>query len=414
MGRADFFTETGTNGRRARSCAAQRRSLARLLPVAAVLALAACAPEKPAPPKLVLQPVAMADLPGWRDDDPSAALPALRKSCDVFAHQPPDKPVGPDAVGGHAGDWRAPCAALAAVASGDAAGLRAVLESRFRAWRATDNGDAKGLITGYYEPELHGARRRSARYGVPLYRRPPDLVTVDLGAFRPSLKGERLAGRIAGQRLVPYAPRARIVRGALAGQGLELAWVDDPVDAFFLQIQGSGRVVLEDGTVLRVGYDGTNGHAYTSIGRVLARDGTMDAAHITMQSLRAWIAAHPAEGRKLMDRNASYVFFRELEGDGPVGAQGVALTPGRSLAIDPRFLPLGAPIWLVTTDPLAPDRRVARLMAAQDTGGAIRGPVRADLFWGHGPEAAARAGQMKQTGELYLLLPRAATDAPTG
>ncbi len=379
-----------------------------------LLALAACAPEKKAPPKLVLQPVAMADLPGWADDDPSAALPALRKSCEALGRLPADRPVGPQAVGGHAGDWRAPCAALAGLADGDIVATRAVLERRFRALRVTDDGDATGLITGYYEPELHGARHRTARYRVPLYRRPPDLVTVDLGTFRASLKGEHLAGRISGRRLVPYPPRARIERGALAGKGLELAWVDDPVDAFFLQIQGSGRVLLEDGTVLGVGYDGTNGHAYTSIGRVLAKDGVMDAADITMPTLRAWIAAHPDEGRRLMDRNASYVFFHELHGDGPVGAEGVALTPGRSLAVDPRFLPLGAPVWLATTDPLAPDRRLARLTVAQDTGGAIRGPVRADLFWGHGPDAAARAGTMKQDGALYLLLPRTVSHAPVG
>ncbi len=380
------------------------------MPLLALFALAACAPPK-APPKLVLQPVALANLPGWQADDAATALPALRKSCEVFAREPADKPVGPDAVGGHAGDWRAPCAALAAVAPGDAAGLRAVLAAQFHAFQVTDDGDGTGLVTGYYEPELHGSRHRSARYDVPLYRRPPDLVSVDLGAFRPSMKGEHIAGRLAGRRLVPYPARAPIERGALAGKGLELVWVDDPVDAFFLQIQGSGRVVMADGSVLRVGYDGTNGRPYTAIGRVLAADGTMDPSDITMQSLRAWLAAHPAEGRKLMDRNASYVFFRALKGDGPVGAQGVALTPGRSLAIDPRFLPLGAPVWLATTDPLD-GRPLDRLTVAQDTGGAIRGPVRADLFWGHGPDAAARAGRMKQPGALYLLLPRPTASAP--
>jgi peptidoglycan lytic transglycosylase A len=172
--------------------------------------------------------------------------------------------------------------------------------------------------------------------------------------------------------------------------------------------------VLEDGTVLRIGYDGTNGHPYTAIGRVLAEGGAMVPEDITMQSLRAWLADHPDEGRRLMDENASYVFFRALARDGPVGAEGVVLTAGRSLAVDTRFLPLGAPIWLATTDPLEPRRPLTRLMVAQDTGGAIRGPVRADLFWGHGANAADRAGKMKQAGELYLLLPRPAANAPAG
>ncbi len=386
--------------------------LSRIAPIAALLVLAACAPERPAPPKLVLEPVALTALPGWADDDPSAALPALRRSCDALSNQPAGKPVGPDGIGGNAGDWHAACTGLADVADGDATALRAWLARWFRAFRVTDNGAADGLITGYYEPELRGSRERSARYNVPLYRRPPDLVTVDLGAFRSSLKGERIAGRVDGRRLVPYASRAGIVAGALADRGLELVWVDDLVDAFFLQIQGSGRVVLEDGTVLRVGYDGTNGRPYTSIGRELARDGTMPVADITMQSLRGWLAAHPEAGRNLMDRNASYVFFRALPGDGPVGAEGVVLTPGRSLAVDRQFLPLGAPVWLATTDPLDPDRPLNRLMVAQDTGGAIRGPVRADLFWGHGADAAERAGRMKQSGMLYLLLPRTALNAP--
>jgi membrane-bound lytic murein transglycosylase A len=246
---------------------------------------------------------------------------------------------------------------------------------------------------------------------VPLYRTPPDLVTADLGLFRPAFAGERIAGRVDGTALKPYAKRAEIERGALAGRGLELVWVDDAADAFFLHIQGSGRVTLEDGSVVRVGYAGGNGHAYTAIGRELARRGVMAPEDVSMQSLRAWLANNPDEAQALMEVNDSYVFFRILEGEGPLGSQGVVLTPGRSLAVDARFLPLGAPVWLATTDPVDAARPLRRLTVAQDTGGAIRGPARADLFWGHGADAAERAGRMRQEGELYLLLPRALGDA---
>jgi membrane-bound lytic murein transglycosylase A len=222
---------------------------------------------------------------------------------------------------------------------------------------------------------------------------------VDLGRFRPAWRGERIAGRVDKGNLVPYSSRAEIEQGALSGRGLELAWAADTIETFFLQIQGSGRVRLADGGELRVGYDGQNGHPYVALGRVLIDRGLLPREQVTMQSIKAYLRAHPDEAAALMRENPSYVFFRELSGDGPVGAQGVALTPGRSLAVDRAFVPLGAPVWLVAED-------IARLLVAQDTGGAIRGPVRGDLFWGHGAEAEARAGAMKARGRAWLLLPR--------
>jgi membrane-bound lytic murein transglycosylase A len=354
--------------------------------------LTGCAAEK-RPPELVLETVSFADVPGWRDDDPAAALPALRKSCAKLD-----------------GEWRAACTALAQVADADA---RAYFERWFTPHRVTDRGNADGLVTGYYEPQLKGARMPSARYRVPLYRLPDDVVAVDLGLFRPSLKGERIAGRVERGRLVPYASRAEIDRGALAGRGLETIWVDDAVDAFFLHIQGSGRVVLDDGSVLRVGYAGTNGRIYTAIGRELVKDGAMNLEDVTMPAIRSWLAAHPDRAEAMMARNESYVFFRVLDGDGPVGAQGVVLTAGRSIAVDPKFIPLGAPVFVATVDPIDTNRPLRRLAIAQDTGGAIRGPVRADFFWGAGAEAAVRAGAMKGRGALYLLLPKKPELAPT-
>jgi membrane-bound lytic murein transglycosylase A len=341
----------------------------------------------------VLQKVSFAEIPGWRDDDPAAALPALRKSCPKLGDE-----------------WRAACAALVNVSDVEARGY---FERWFEPSRITDRGNPDGLITGYYEPELHGSRTPSARYRVPLYRLPDDVVSVDLGLFRPALKGERIAGRVENGRLVPYADRAAIDRGALAGRGLEIVWVDDPIDAFFLHIQGSGRVILDDGSEMRVGYAGVNGRFYTAIGRELAKDGAMKVEDVTMQAIRSWLMSHPAEAEAMMARNQSYVFFRVLSGEGPLGAEGVTLSPGRSIAVDPKFIPLGAPVFVSTSDPLDPDKPLRRLTVAQDTGGAIRGAVRADLFWGPGADAADRAGKMKGRGTLYLLLPKPNQLAPT-
>ncbi|WP_374440061.1 murein transglycosylase A [Stella sp.] len=394
-----------------------RMPLRRIAAAATMLLLAACAAEHPpapgpaAPPAeapapvLRLAPARFSDLPGWTSDHHAAALPALARSCQRLVAGEPGRPVGPDGLAGRVADWTLICAAAAQVAPGDAA-ARHFFETRFRPWRAFDGEQPEGLFTGYYEPLLAGARSRGGRFAVPLLRRPPDLVEVDLGQFRPALRGQRIAGRIEGGRLRPYADRAQIEGGALAGRGLELLWVDDPVDAFFLQIQGSGRVRLADGTVVRVGYDGQNGHAYVPIGRLLAERGEIPREEVSMPSIRRWLAAHPAEGRRLMHENPSYVFFRELKGDGPLGAQGVPLTPGRSLAVDPSFVAYGVPVWLDAEDPLSTQARVRRLMVAQDTGGAIRGPVRGDVFWGFGKEASERAGLMKSRGGYWLLLPR--------
>jgi len=379
-------------------------SLRRLSGLALLLAaLAACGgpPAKPLPDKLNLTRASYRDLSGWTRDDPSAALPALLKSCAVLVKGADDQAVG---FAGTVADWRGPCADAALVPAGDQAAARALFERDFVPFRASNNDQTEGLFTGYYEAELHGSLTRTDRFDVPLYHRPTDLVSVDLGQFRPSLKGQRIAGKVAGTKLVPYATRTEIEAGALAGHGLEFVWVDDATDAFFLGVQGSGRVILPDGQVLRVGYDGENGQPYVTIGRVLAAEG-VPADQITMPYLRQWIADHGPDGTALMDKNPSYIFFRELKGDGPMGAEGVALVPGRSAAVDRGFVPLGLPFWVDTTDPVEPSGRLQRLFVAQDVGGAIRGPVRADLFFGYGPEAANHAGLMKGKGSSWLLLP---------
>ncbi len=390
-----------------------------LLAGALLLLLTACAdPSAPppasgesaaAPDRASLKPVAFADLPDWGQDDLLAAKPALVRSCDRRLTQEDARPVGPNGTAGKVGDWRAGCLAVAEATTAPA--LRQALETHFRPWEVSGRDGHRGLFTGYYEAELRGARRPGGAFQTPLYRRPEDLITVELVDWRADWRGQRIAGRIVEGRLRPYADRKGIEAGALRGRGLELVWVDDPVDAFFLQIQGSGRVILPDGQVMRVGFAAQNGHAYVPIGRVLADRGAIPRDQVSMQSIRAWLAAHPKEAADVMNANPSYVFFRELSGDGPLGAQGVALTPGRSLAIDPSFLPLGAPVWLDLTDvPAEAGKSVSlrRLVVAQDTGGAIRGPVRGDLFWGYGDTAADRAGRMKASGRYYLLLPKTA------
>jgi membrane-bound lytic murein transglycosylase A len=360
---------------------------------------------------VVLRDATFAELPGWNDDAVAAVLPAIARSCDVLRRRPPGDALGRAAWAGTVGDWLPLCDAVAAVPAGDHAGLRRALEAAARPVAVTNRGEPVGLFTGYYEPTLRGSRTRSAEFPVPLHVRPPELVMVDLGDFREDLRGKRLAGRVVDGDLKPYADRAAIDEGALAGRGLELVWVDSPVDAFFLEIQGSGRIELAEGGTLRVGYAAQNGHPYTAIGRELVKRGAMPLEQVSMQSIREWLETHPEEAVEVMRTNASYVFFRELTGEGPEGAQGVALTPGRSLAVDPLFLPYGAPLWLDTTLPGdgagQPGEPLRRLVVAQDTGGAIRGPVRGDVFWGSGDEAAEVAGKMRQQGRLWVLVPRA-------
>jgi membrane-bound lytic murein transglycosylase A len=380
------------------------------LALALLPALSACGPSAPPRPpaqppaqppaeqRLILTPRAFADLPGWTDDRQAQALVAFQRSCaaakPVAKARDQTSPIPPLAQGGA---WDAACAAAGRFGRKDVAGgdgpadtaARAFFERNFRVWLAASTAAGDGLITGYYEPTLRGCLRPRPGCRVPLYRPPPELA----------------AGAVAPGSASVLPSRAEIEAGALAGRGLELLWVADPIDAFFLHIQGSGRVIVDDGRVIGVGYAGKNGHPYTAIGRELVRRGALAPDGVSMQSIRAWLAANPADAPSVMALNASYVFFRQGDGAGPVGTQGVVLSPGRSLAVDPAHIPLGVPVFLETTNPLAPGAPLRRLVIAQDTGGAIRGPLRGDLFWGAGAQAEAAAGRMKERGRFYLLLP---------
>ena len=386
-------------------------------PPAAAPACAAAAPCPPAPPcprcpavtpeppkAKTLEAVNWAELPGWRDDDAGAAWEAFLRSCARLKAQ---------------AAWRESCTLAEQLPAG--APVRDFFESQFLPYRvANADGSVQGLATGYYEPLLRGSRRKEGPYRYPLYAAPADLLIVDLAEINPELKHLRLRGRLDGRRVVPYYPRAEIESGLPALAGKELLWVDDPVDLFFLQIQGSGRVRLPTGELVRVGYADQNGQPYKSIGRYLVEQGELKLEQASMQGIKAWGAANPARLDALLNQNPSYVFFRELPVSesgqasttdaatttaGPVGALGVALTPERSIAVDPRYVPLGAPVFLATTWPNSA-QPLQRLVLAQDTGGAIRGAVRADYFWGFGEAAGAQAGRMRQSARMWVLLPR--------
>jgi len=367
----------------------------------------------PSDDKLELEPVSFLELPGWQTDAVEEAVPALLRSCQRITALPDAAPIDDEPFAGKAKDWREACTAAGALPPGDRAAARRFFESGFRPWSARNNRNPFGLFTGYYEPLLHGRRKRDGKYTVPIYTRPPELVMVDLGRFREDLEGKRISGQVVNGDLVPFADRRQIQAGALAGRDLEIVWADDPVDVFFLHVQGSGRVRLAEGGELRIGYAAQNGHPYTAIGRELIDRGALRSEEVSMQTIRAWLAAHPQQAQEVMERNASFIFFRPIEGEGPLGAEGVPLTAGRSLAVDLRYHPLGVPVWLVCGAPSPqsgePARKIHRLMMAQDTGGAIQGPVRGDVFWGFGEEAESVAGRMKHRGRMWLLLPKALT-----
>jgi membrane-bound lytic murein transglycosylase A len=340
-------------------------------------------------------PAAWSDLPGWDRDDLRAAWPAFMQSCSKLAAQ---------------ADWKEPCSIARNVDTNSDDSIRLFFESFLQPHKvvAPDGAD-NGLITGYYEPLLRGSRKKGGAYTAPLYKVPDDMVIVDLGSVYPELQGKRVRGKLKGKRVTPYPAREEIAKNGLPGN--ELLWVDDAVEAFFLEVQGSGRVQLGDNETVRVAYADQNGRGYESIGKWLVQQGELTVEQASAQGIKAWIAGHPTRMQELFNVNPSFVFFREEKlpdpNVGPRGTLNVPLTPQRSVAIDRSQLPLGVPVYLSTTQP-ASDIPFQRLMLAQDTGGAIKGPIRLDVFFGFGAEAADNAGRMKQRGNIWVLLPRPA------
>src|SRR2546427_5500267 len=386
--------------------------LPRCLAVAAAALCAACTtlPQTGTKPpsvavadatRAVLRPVAFAELPGWSEDTLADAWPAFTTGCTALVTQETTAAV-----------WREPCAAAVAIDPRDAAAVRTCVEPYFTAHQAlTPEGEDAGLATGYYEPLLNGSRIQSEQYRYPLYAPPDDLLTIDLVELYPEVKDKRLRGRVEGKRVVPYWPRSEIEAGKPALTGKELVFVDDAVEAFFLQIQGSGRVRLAEGGVMRIGYADQNGQPFRSVARVLIERGELSPDGASMQAIKEWGRRHPEALPELLDQNPSYVFFREVTPDtaatidGPLGTLGVPLAAGRAVAVDPRSLPPRAPGFLPTTSPPSTPPP-NRLVLAQGTRGAGRGAPRLDFFWGFGEDAARQAGRMKQAARLWLLWPR--------
>lgn len=395
--------------------------------LASLLWLVACTTPTltPLSPRPAPQSSTVRSLPNWQQQDMQDSLRALRQSCKAIGTQP---------------NWQTVCHEANTITLDDNAGIQTFFEQRFTAWQLTDGQTDTGLITGYYEPLLNGSRNQTQQTPYPVYGVPADLWSVELPAnwrsqsvwyaqkmgnnrllvkptataaieihpadFITDARTQRLKGRLDGNRLVPYYTRAEIAQGKGISTAPILAWVEDPVDLFFLQIQGSGRIQLEDGSFIHIGYADQNGYGYQSIGKWLVSKGELTLANASMQGIKQWIASHPSRQQELFNVNPSYVFFKPLPGtdSGPLGSLGVPLTGGYSIAVDPRFIPLGLPVYLATSMPFS-NTPLTRLVHAQDTGGAIKGALRADLFWGYGTEAGMYAGQMRQQGKLWVLLP---------
>jgi membrane-bound lytic murein transglycosylase A len=360
--------------------------------VLCALMVSACTTRPPG----IGSPVEWSSLESWESDNHGDAWAGFLKSCEKLDHQ----------------QWRAVCDL--AENSGDLgdAEAREFFESHFEVRPIyAEGGETQGLITGYYEPLLKGSWERSEEYQYPLYGVPEDLLVVDLGAIYPQLKGMRLRGQLVGNKIVPYHDRAQLDDDQELLQGAEILWVNSSVDLFFLLILGSGLVELADGSIAAVGYAEQNGHPYQSIGNVLIEMAELEQEEVTLFTIRDWLKANPDRLNEVLSKNPSYVFFelRDAQANGPIGSLNVVLTPRRSIAVDRNVIPLGAPVWLQTTLPNEAQSPLNQLMLAQDTGGAIKGHVRADVFWGRGGEAEEMAGLMKQQGELFVLLPRGFT-----
>ena len=369
-------------------------------------------------PEVTYRAVPMTSLPNWQNDRLTEALPSLVSSCKALLSQPGEALVGPSGLGGYVYDWRAPCAVLNSLKEFDAEAqesrLREAINYHFKAYAVESAENPEGTFTGYYETALNGSLKPTERFTVPLYAAPEDLVEVDRRAFDLPNTMPPIVGRVNSQALVPYDSRKDIEQNEKFFERANvLVWVDDLVDAHLLHIQGSGRVRLPDGSERRIGYAGNNGKKFRGIGGILLGAGVIGPGESSMPSVADWLRANPEEARGYMESNPRFIFFRWIDGRGPIGAFGTALEPRRSLAIDPRFIPYGAPLWLDVDDP--DGQKLDRLVVALDTGAAIKGAVRGDFFWGAGPEAFMKAGRMKSTGRYYLLLPRTVSEpSPIG
>ncbi|MFW2441012.1 MAG: murein transglycosylase A [Arenicellales bacterium] len=367
-----------------------------LLLLSFAIFLSSCVAPSPEPG--IGEAISWNELPGWKNDRHAEAWPALLEQCKVL---PKKKPA-----------WANICNKAESTGKVNDETARLFFEAAFTAHRINpskkeDGSPGTGLVTGYYEPLLNGSLYRSAQYRYPLYAVPDDLLRVDLAGLYPELSKMKLRGRVEGKKIVAYHDRSSIDNEDSPLRGKELVWIDDPVAVFFLHIQGSGRILMDDGSMLAVGYADQNGLPYTSIGKILIERGEIAREDISLFTIQQWLQQNPQQAQALLEENRSYIFFsiRENAEENPRGSLNVPLTPSRSIAVDPANIPLGSPVWLDTSYPHEADHSLQHLTFAQDTGGAIKGYARADMFWGNGDMAEKLAGEMKQAAELYVLLP---------
>ncbi len=359
--------------------------------------------------KIALNTTSFSQLPGWENISMKQSLNAFRLSCKTFLKQDPEKWVGNQQIPIQVKDWQPACRAAMSIDKPSHHNAKRFFSTWFTPVEFYQGKPMHGLFTGYYMPLLHGSTKKTARYHVPVYGLPSNLITANLSLFKPELKNKRIIGRVVNQTLAPFYTREEINAGAIDKTAPVLFWIDSPIDRVFLEIEGSGVVDLTDGTRIYVGYAGENGAPYTSIASVLIKQGILTKNTASSQNIKQYLTTHPKDIDPVLNQNKSFIFFHQLKTNAALGAQGVGLTPGYSLAVDPSWIPYGTPTWLSTTIPVEHnnDKTVMnRLMIAQDTGGAIRGTVRGDVFWGAGEKATYLANHMQSQGRYWLLLPR--------
>ena len=358
---------------------------------------------------LHLKTITFNQLPGWKNANTLKSLQAFNISCKTFLKKQPDAPVGSPYIPLTAKSWHPPCRAALLIDSTSNKQAKAFFEQWFVPVEFFYHNPVQGLFTGYYLPLVHGSLTKTDHYHTPIYRTPDDMITINLGLFDPALANRQFFGRLKGGTILPYYTREEINQGAISKSASVLAWVNSPIDRLFLEIEGSGFIELTDGSRMALGYASQNGASYTAVGRVLIQQGVMTKDKMSMQGIRHYLESHPDQIDSVINQNKSFVFFEKLSDDLAVGVQEIPLTPGYSLAVDRRWVPIGVPIWLNTTRPAYQknqQKKLQRLMIAQDTGGAIRGMVRGDVFWGAGDKAADIAGKMNNTGYYWVLLPK--------
>ena len=347
-------------------------------------------------------------LPNWEQDNQAAALNAFKQSCTAILKKDLNLDFHHIPQYGKAKDWQIICLAANQIKNADNMAARKFFESWFEPYQIESNFNSRGLFTGYYLPLLHGSLKRDKQSTIPIYGLPNDLVKVNLGAFHPELGNHMLVGQLKDHALIPYPDRAAILNGSLGKKAPVLVWGKNQLDVFFAQIQGSAIVALPKHKQMMIGYASGNGQPYTAIGKVLVQNNALKKSDVSMQSIRDWLTAHPQQVNEILNQNANYVFFRILKGNQPLGTEQIPVTPERTLAVDTQYIALGAPIWLDTVVPEKVSQSIPfqHLLIAQDTGGAIKGVVRGDVYWGAGEKAAYTAGHMASRGQYWVLLPR--------